>query len=137
MTAARRRPVGGEHGSPFGKADDGFAARGGGISPRLLNRLNANLVRLTSRIEAANMADFVELTQHPWRLLWNGFMVGLARGVGMFLGAGVMGAVTLAVLSAVVYVLLRVFDMIPVLSQISHVVVQYARDFLAQNRPSQ
>jgi hypothetical protein len=120
MKVARRRP-----------------GPGKGIGSHLLKRLNANLVKLSSRIEAGNMADFIELTQHPWRLLWNGFMVGLARGVGMFLGAGVMGAVFLAVLSGVIYTLLRVFDMIPVLSQISHVVVQYVRDFLAQIRSSQ
>lgn len=94
----------------------------------LLMRLNANVLKLAHRLEASNLASYADLVQHPWRMVWVNFTAGLARGVGLFLGAGVMGALTFALVTWAVYYLLKVADMIPVLGHLA----QIARDFVQQ-----
>ncbi len=103
---------------------------------RLLRTLNRSIQRLAHRLEADNVAQFVTMTQRPWRMMWVNLMAGLARGVGIFLGAGVMGALALAIATWGVYYLLKVFDMIPVVSEMTKSVQDLIKDFLSQYRPS-
>lgn len=100
----------------------------------LMRRLNRNIARLASRLEAAQFAAYAELAQKPGKLLWRNFLAGLSRGVGVFLGAGAMGALTLAVVSAVVYWLLKVFDMFPLVSDLSGAIRDTLNEFLSQHK---
>lgn len=106
----------------------GERRRPGGPDSRLLAALNKNIVKLTARMEAANVAEYVALLQKPGKLLWANFLAGLSRGVGMFLGASVMGALLFALATWAVYHLLEVADMIPVLGHLA----QIAREFVQQ-----
>lgn len=100
---------------------------------RLLQALNANVLRLARRLEATNLADIAELTQRPWKLMWVNFIGGLARGVGLFVGGGVMGAVTLALLSWLVYHALQVANYFPVIHQAAGAAGDVMKQFLEQH----
>ncbi len=106
------------------------------LNERLLEALNANVLKLAIRLEQTNMAEFVEVTQKPGKLLWTHFLAGLSRGVGLFVGGGLMGAVALALLTWTVYHLLKVFDMIPVVNQLSKLVGKEVDQFLQQHHIS-
>ena len=104
-----------------------------GLDRKAMDLLNANVLRLAQRLESTNLTEFADLVQHPWKLMWTNFIGGLARGVGLFVGGGVMGAITLALLSWLIYHALAVFNMFPVLSQISHAVTDLLKQFLQQH----
>ena len=119
---------------------DGNAAGGApkGLSEKaaekLAEKLAENMAKLADRLERMNLAQYIELTNRPFKLAWVNFLSGLARGVGMFLGAGAMGALTIAIVTAVTYYLLNVFNMIPVIGEISKVVMSVIKDFLATHK---
>jgi hypothetical protein len=100
----------------------------------LMRSLNRNVLKLATRLEATNFTEYVELMQTPGKLLWTNFLAGLSRGVGMFLGAGVMGAITLAVVSAVVYWLLRVFDMLPLIGDLTGAIKDLLGQFMTEHK---
>ena len=106
------------------------------LNDRLLETLNANITRLAIRMEQTHLTEFVEMTRKPGKLMWTNFLAGLARGVGLFVGGGLMGAIVLALLTWSIYHLLKVFDMIPVLNQLSKLLGKQISDFLAQHHIS-
>jgi hypothetical protein len=95
--------------------------------------LNRNVSRLAARLEASNIQDYIDLTHRPVRMAWNNFLSGLARGVGLFLGAGAMGALTIAVVGALLVWLLNFLNMIPVLGDLAGVLQSIFRDFLQKH----
>lgn len=104
------------------------------IDRKQLSALNENLAKLALRLEQMNLAGLVEVTQKPVKLMWLNFLGGLTRGVGMFLGAGVMGAITLALLTWVTYYMLDAFNWIPVIGQFTNAVGDALKQFL-QSHP--
>ena len=60
-------------------------------------------------------------------------VVKLARGVGMFLGAGLMGAISLALISWLVYHVIDKFSWLPVIGQVTHAVGDLVKQFLEQH----
>jgi hypothetical protein len=105
-----------------------------GIDGKQLSVLNENLAKLSLRLEQMNLAELVEVTQKPVKLMWMNFLGGLTRGVGLFLGAGVMGAITLAFVTWMVYYMLDAFNWIPVIGQFTHAVGDILKQFL-QSHP--
>lgn len=58
-----------------------------------LSRLAAVTEQLTRTMEKTRIAEYVDYLEHPGRLLWNNFLIGLARGLGGTVGlAIVLGA---------------------------------------------
>ena len=58
-----------------------------------LSRLAAVTEQLTRTMEKTRIAEYVDYLEHPGRLLWINFLVGLARGLGGTVGlAIVLGA---------------------------------------------
>ncbi|HEX5011468.1 MAG TPA: DUF5665 domain-containing protein [Planctomycetota bacterium] len=51
--------------------------------------------------QASELAALSELLGSRWKLMWINFMAGLARGVGFFLGASLVGALLLGMLATV------------------------------------
>ena len=51
---------------------------------------------------ASGFEDVVKLIKKPWHLIWVNFMIGLARGLGFFLGMTILGALVLVVLHKMV-----------------------------------
>ncbi|MDL2225359.1 DUF5665 domain-containing protein [Eubacteriales bacterium OttesenSCG-928-M02] len=64
-----------------------------------LGRLEAMVLRLTESLERVQFFDYVEHLNKPRRILWNGFMSGIARGLGMAIGFAVLGAFMMALLT--------------------------------------
>ena len=58
-----------------------------------LSRLAAITEQLTRTMEKTRIAEYVDYLEHPGRLLWSNFLIGLARGLGGTVGlAIVLGA---------------------------------------------
>ncbi len=98
-------------------------------------RLHTMTARLAIRLEQMNLNDLLEVSKRPWQLIWTNFVAGVARGVGMFLGAGVAGAVTLTAVTWAIYHLLEVANMIPVIGQLVHLAQDSFEKFMQQHPP--
>jgi len=96
--------------------------------------LNRNVARLAARLEAANLQDYIDLANRPVRMMWNNFLSGLARGVGMFVGAGTMGALSIAIIGVLVVWLLNFLNMIPVLGDLTSALQSIFKDFMQQHK---
>ena len=58
-----------------------------------LSRLAAVTEQLTRTMEKTRIAEYVDYLEHPGRLLWSNFLIGLASGLGGTVGlAIVLGA---------------------------------------------
>ena len=53
------------------------------------------LEELAERIQDINIAEYIELVRSPRRMLLINFVAGLARGLGIAIGATVLGAIFL------------------------------------------
>jgi len=96
--------------------------------------LHRSMARLAARLEAANMQDYIDLTNRPVRMMWNNFLSGMARGVGMFVGAGAMGALVIAVVGILMVWLLNFLNMIPVLGDLATALKSLFTDFMQQHK---
>ncbi|MEK7475117.1 MAG: DUF5665 domain-containing protein [Candidatus Coatesbacteria bacterium] len=103
------------------------------LNEKVLQNLHDAVVNLSLRLEQTNLAEFVDVTGKPLKLIRNNLIAGVARGVGMFLGAGMMGAITLALISWVVYHVIDQLNWIPVIGQFTHGVGDLVKQFLEQH----
>lgn len=62
----------------------------------------AQLERLAQYLEKMNVAGYVELLQRPARLLFLNFAAGLARGLGIAIGATLIFALMLELMRRVI-----------------------------------
>jgi hypothetical protein len=55
----------------------------------------------------ARLDEYIDLMNRPWRLIWLNFISGVARGVGMVIGGGILAAIfillSVRVLSAMLH----------------------------------
>lgn len=96
--------------------------------------LHRNMARLAARLEAANMQDYIDLSNRPVRLMWNNFISGMARGVGMFIGAGAMGALVIALVGILMVWLLNFLNMVPLLGDLAGALQSLFKDFMQQHK---
>ncbi len=66
------------------------------------NVIVAQLERLACYLEKMNVAGYVELMQRPARLLFLNFAAGLARGLGIAIGATLIFALMVEILRRVI-----------------------------------
>lgn len=69
---------------------------------RLWESLRDRITELAMNMEKMKLAEYVDLLEHPWRLLYVNFISGLARGFGMAVGFAILGAIILLVLQRLV-----------------------------------
>ncbi len=62
------------------------------ISEGLIETLLKKLETMSSAMEKASVAEFIELYHHPWRLMYLNFIGGIVRGFGLAVGFTVVGA---------------------------------------------
>jgi hypothetical protein len=72
------------------------------ISADLLEALQDKIDELSIKMEKMKLAEYVELLNQPWRLLYINFISGLARGLGIAVGFAVLGAIMLTILQRLV-----------------------------------
>lgn len=58
--------------------------------------------RLARNMEKMKLAEYVELLENPWRLLYLNFISGVARGVGIAVGFAILGAIIIFILQRLV-----------------------------------
>lgn len=61
------------------------------------------LQRLSENIEKFKLAEYIELLNSPRRYIWQNFLGGLARGLGIAVGFTVLGAVVIMLLRKLMY----------------------------------
>ncbi len=64
---------------------------------KLIGLEKRSLAAVAGFIEKARLAEYVDLLNSPWRMLWLSFTQGVARGVGMAVGGLVVSALIVAV----------------------------------------
>jgi F0F1-type ATP synthase assembly protein I len=72
------------------------------VSPDLVNRLAEKVADLTYAMEKMNMAEYIQLLNRPFRLLYINFISGVARGVGFAVGFALLGAILVYLLQKIV-----------------------------------
>lgn len=60
------------------------------------------LERLVDRLEAMRIADYMETLERPVRLILTNFVAGIARGLGIAIGASLVFALLLAFLKQLI-----------------------------------
>ncbi len=68
----------------------------------LMKELNEKLEKLSQDMEKFNLAEYLELLNNPRRYMWINFVGGLFRGLGIALGATILGALVLYLLQRLV-----------------------------------
>lgn len=67
-----------------------------------VDSLIVSLAELAKRLDDASVAEYVEFMRSPRRVAWSNFVAGIARGFGIAIGASVLMAVFLYILSVVI-----------------------------------
>lgn len=62
------------------------------------DRLNYYLEKLVMHLESLRIADYMELLQRPARLIFVNLVAGIARGLGIAIGATLVFALTIEIL---------------------------------------
>lgn len=65
---------------------------------RLLTEITERMDLLAERMQKMNVAEYIELVRSPRRMIWINFLSGLARGLGVAVGATVLSALVLMLL---------------------------------------
>lgn len=55
-----------------------------------VERLEQIAEQLTRTMEKTRIAEYVQYLEHPGRLLWTNFLIGIARGLGSTIGLAVV-----------------------------------------------
>jgi hypothetical protein len=64
-----------------------------------LRSLEDTVQRISDSLERSKIAEYVDLLNHPWRLIHVNLIAGLARGVGLAVGFTLLGATLIYVLT--------------------------------------
>lgn len=88
----------------------------------MLTKIKKQIDKMSELMEKMKIADYVELMQSPYRLLWLNFVGGLARGLGMAIGFTLLGAIVIYILQRAVLLNLPIIG--NVIAQIVKIVQQ-------------
>ncbi len=62
---------------------------------RLYEKIEKQFISLEKRLGAMNIAEYISLVNSPRKILWLNFIIGIARGLGISIGATLLGALVL------------------------------------------
>jgi hypothetical protein len=62
------------------------------------NKLLKKMDEISEKMQGLTVAEYKEMIESPWRMILINFISGLARGLGIAIGATVLGAVFLIIL---------------------------------------
>lgn len=63
-----------------------------------LSKLDKRLQTIATEMEHTQIADYVDLLNRPWTLIWKNLLAGTARGIGIAIGFTFFAATILYVL---------------------------------------
>ncbi|MCL5057679.1 MAG: DUF5665 domain-containing protein [Actinobacteria bacterium] len=67
-----------------------------------MDALRRKVSELSMNMEKMKLAEYVDLLNSPWRLLWVNFISGIARGLGIAVGFAILGALAIIFLQKLV-----------------------------------
>ncbi|MFZ5596686.1 MAG: DUF5665 domain-containing protein [Bacillota bacterium] len=68
----------------------------------IIDGLRRKISQLSVNMEKMKLAEYVDLLNSPWRLLWINFISGIARGLGIAIGFAILGAIIILLLQKLV-----------------------------------
>ncbi|MBM7624293.1 DUF5665 domain-containing protein [Sporohalobacter salinus] len=68
------------------------------LDKETIKELKESLMKLTSDFHKMGIAEYIEMVKSPKRMIYINFLAGLARGLGIVVGATLLGAIFLSVL---------------------------------------
>ena len=71
-------------------------------NPEKLEKGRTESIQPVTDLFACGFEDIVGHIRRPWQLMWVNFLLGLARGVGFFLGMTILGALIVVALHKMV-----------------------------------
>lgn len=74
----------------------------GNREEELMDALRRKVSELSMNMEKMKLAEYVDLLNSPWRLLWVNFISGIARGLGIAVGFAILGALAIIFLQKLV-----------------------------------
>src|SRR5450830_139500 len=89
--------------------------------------------KVVQQLRKALTSDTQELLQmmrNPRRFLWQNFMLGVVRGLGIAFGMTILGAL----LVAFFLIVLRWMEHLPLIGGLVHHIIDLIRDFISQQK---
>ena len=89
--------------------------------------------KVVQQLKKALTSDTQELLQmmkNPRKFMWQNFMLGVVRGLGIVFGMTVLGAF----LVAFFFIVLRWMEHLPLIGGLVHHIVDLIRDFMSQQK---
>jgi hypothetical protein len=69
---------------------------------QLVEELSGRVQELSDNIQKMRLAEYLELLEHPRRLFYINFLLGIARGFGSAVGFTVLAAIVIYILQKIV-----------------------------------
>lgn len=66
------------------------------------SKLQKAIERLSQRMESMRIAEYLDLMQKPYRILYLNFLAGIAKGLGIAVGATIVFAILIEILSRLI-----------------------------------
>jgi Domain of unknown function (DUF5665) len=67
----------------------------------LLEQMNKNIEKLAGHFEKVTVQDYLRFVGNPWKVLWVNLLAGIMRGFGLAIGATLILAVIMIVLTKI------------------------------------
>lgn len=67
-----------------------------------LKKINKKLDKLSKKIEAKQIIEYIEQIDNTKELIWKNFVIGLAKGIGIAIGFTILGAIIIYLLKKLV-----------------------------------
>lgn len=64
-----------------------------------ISLLSRNILKLSDSLERSKIANYVNLMNKPWRLIYLNILGGIARGLGLAIGFTILGALLIYLLT--------------------------------------
>lgn len=68
----------------------------------IMEVLRRKITELSMNMEKMKLAEYVDLLNSPWKLLWVNFISGIARGLGIAVGFAILGAIIVIIMRKLV-----------------------------------
>jgi sulfopyruvate decarboxylase TPP-binding subunit len=69
---------------------------------QVIESLQERVAQLAINMEKMKLAEYVDLINNPWRLLYINFISGVSRGFGIAVGFAILGAIIILVMQRLV-----------------------------------
>ncbi len=74
--------------------------------------------------------ELLHMMKNPRKFMWQNFMLGVVRGLGIVFGMTILGAL----LVAFFFIVLRWLEKLPLIGGLIHHIVNVIRDFMSQQK---